>query len=236
MKLRKMISWMRLKAQIQASRGQFKPAVESFRVLLATIQAKKEVWKSTTCSEVKSLHKLEMDAWLDLASIYTKLEAWHDSNICLDKARSIDFFYPIPSWSEFSCPLDIKKMGLSLKLNNTVLLYRSSVGGSILAPRSPDGVFIRPFDQSRLRPKHGFYGRNSTKSRRERNSLSIARTFLRNALRLEPTGHRARLDLGLVLKSEESLLEAADCFQGAYELRELSPIQDFSEQLPIMLH
>ncbi|CAO1939769.1 unnamed protein product [Urochloa humidicola] len=94
MKLRKMISWMRLKAQIQASRGQFKPAVESFRVLLATIQAKKEVWKSTTCSEVKSLQKLEMDAWLDLASIYTKLEAWHDSNICLDKARSIDFFYP----------------------------------------------------------------------------------------------------------------------------------------------
>ncbi|RCV06150.1 hypothetical protein SETIT_1G140500v2 [Setaria italica] len=66
---------LRLKAQIQAS-------------------PKKEVWKSTTCSEVKSLQKLEMDAWLDLASIYTKLEAWHDSNICLDKARSIDFFYP----------------------------------------------------------------------------------------------------------------------------------------------
>uniref|UniRef100_K4AMI9 Uncharacterized protein n=1 Tax=Setaria italica TaxID=4555 RepID=K4AMI9_SETIT len=66
---------LRLKAQIQAS-------------------PKKEVWKSTTCSEVKSLQKLEMDTWLDLASIYTKLEAWHDSNICLDKARSIDFFYP----------------------------------------------------------------------------------------------------------------------------------------------
>lgn len=46
---------LRLKAQIQASRGQFKPAVESFRVLLATIQAKKEVWKSTTCSEVQPL-------------------------------------------------------------------------------------------------------------------------------------------------------------------------------------
>ncbi|GER44537.1 3-bisphosphoglycerate-dependent phosphoglyceratemutase [Striga asiatica] len=46
---------------------------------------------------------------------------------------------------------------------------------------------------------------NSTKSRRERNSLSIARTFLRNALRLEPTSHRAWLDLGLVLKSKGSL-------------------------------
>jgi tetratricopeptide repeat protein 7 len=67
------------------------------------------------------------------------------------------------------------------------------------------------------------------------NSLSIARTFLRNALRIDPTSHRAWMDLGLVLKSEGSLLEAADCFQAAYELRELSPIQDFSEQLQIML-
>ncbi|KAI4977908.1 hypothetical protein ZWY2020_014462 [Hordeum vulgare] len=136
---------LRLKAQIKASRGQFKRAVESFRVLLATIQAKKEVWKSTTCSEVKSLRKLEMDAW-------------------------------------------------------------SSVGGSIIAPRSPYGVFIRPFDQSRLRPKH------------------------------EPTSHGPLPDLGLVLKSKGSLLEAVDYFQAAYELRELSPIQDFSEKLPIMLH
>ena len=67
-------------------------------------------------------------------------------------------------------------------------------------------------------------------------SLSSARTFLRNALRLEPTNHQAWLSLGLVLKAEGSLLEAADCFQAAYELRELSPIQDFSKQLPIMLH
>ncbi|KAG2540723.1 hypothetical protein PVAP13_9NG592400 [Panicum virgatum] len=32
-----------------ASRGQSKSSVESFRVFLSTIQAKKEVWKSTTC-------------------------------------------------------------------------------------------------------------------------------------------------------------------------------------------
>jgi hypothetical protein len=47
---------------------------------------------STFPSQVKSLHKLEMEAWLDLASIYTKLESWHDSNICLDKAESINSF------------------------------------------------------------------------------------------------------------------------------------------------
>jgi tetratricopeptide repeat protein 7 len=48
---------LRLKAQIQASRGQFKSAVESSRVLLAAIQTKKEVWKSTTCDKVQPLRK-----------------------------------------------------------------------------------------------------------------------------------------------------------------------------------
>ena len=67
-------------------------------------------------------------------------------------------------------------------------------------------------------------------------SLSVAKAFLRSATRLEPTNHQAWLGLGLVLKSEGLPLEAADCFQAAYELRELSPIQDFSEQLPILLH
>lgn len=44
--------------------------------------------------QVKSLQNLEMEAWLDLASIYTKLESWHDSNVCLDKAKSISSFSP----------------------------------------------------------------------------------------------------------------------------------------------
>jgi tetratricopeptide (TPR) repeat protein len=49
---------LRLKAQIQASRGQFKSAVESLRSLLAIIQAKKEVWKSTPYDKVQQLSLL----------------------------------------------------------------------------------------------------------------------------------------------------------------------------------
>ncbi|CAN6301897.1 unnamed protein product [Urochloa humidicola] len=202
---------LRLKAQIQASRGQFKSAVESFRVLLSTIQAKKEIWKSTTCKEVQSLQKLEMDAWLDLASIYSKLEAWHDSNICLDKAIFIDFFYP-KCWHI---------RGLLLEAQS---LYREALMAfSFALSIDPDYVPGMVCMAGILRDIGG-------------NSLPLARTFLRNALRLEPTNHQAWLSLGLVLKAEGSLVEAADCFQAAYELRELSPIQDFSEQLPIMLH
>ncbi|KAL6645638.1 hypothetical protein ACP70R_017246 [Stipagrostis hirtigluma subsp. patula] len=205
---------LRLKAQIQASRGQLKSAVESFRILLATIQSKKEVWKLTTCDEVITLQKLEMDIWLDLASIYTKLEAWHDSSICLealDKARSINFLHP-------RC-LHVKGLLLQAQSLHQEALMAFSSSLSI----DPDYVPSMVCMAGILRDIKG-------------NSLPIARTFLRTALRLDPTCHRAWLDLGLVLKSEGSVLEAADCIQAAYELRELSPIQDFSEQLPVMLN
>jgi hypothetical protein len=90
---------LRLKAQIQASRGQFKSAVESFSnhsskdgslpidpswqgMPLFTVHWNTHDYvmfllsEISTCpSQVKSLQKWEMEAWLDLASIYTKLEA-----------------------------------------------------------------------------------------------------------------------------------------------------------------
>uniref|UniRef100_A0ACD5TVN3 Uncharacterized protein n=1 Tax=Avena sativa TaxID=4498 RepID=A0ACD5TVN3_AVESA len=202
---------LRLKAQIQASCGQFKSAVESFRSLLAIIQAKKEVWKSTPYDKVKSLHKLEMEAWLDLASIYTKLEAWHDSNICLEKAKSINSFYP-KCWHVEGLILEAQSL-------HQEALAAFSFSLSI----NPDYVPSMVCMAGILRHIGG-------------KSSSIARTFLRSATRLEPTNHQAWLGLGLVLKSEGLPLEAADCFRAAYELQELSPIQDFSEQLPILLH
>ncbi|KAG8073890.1 hypothetical protein GUJ93_ZPchr0006g46136 [Zizania palustris] len=204
------IAILRLRAQIQASRGQFKSAVESFKVLLAIIQVKKEVWKLTPDDKVESLQKLEMEAWLDLASIYTKLEAWHDSNTCLDKAKSINFFYP-KCWHV---------RGLILEAQS---LYQEALTAfSFSLSLDPDYVPSMVCMAGVLTILGG-------------KSLPIARTFLRSALRFEPTSHQAWLGLGRVLKSEGSLLEAADCFQAAYELQELSPIQDFSEHLPIML-
>ncbi|KQK23086.1 protein NPGR1 [Brachypodium distachyon] len=202
---------LRLKAQIQASRGQFKSAVESLRILLAIIEAKKEVWKLTPYEKVKSIHKLEMEAWLDLASIYTKLEAWHDSNLCLHKAKSINFF-STKCWH-------VKGLILEAQSMHQDALAAFSFSLSI----DPDYVPSMVCMAGILRNLGG-------------KSLSIARTILRSAIRLEPTNHQAWLGLGLVLKSEGSLVEAVDCFQASYELLELSPIQDFSEQLPILLH
>ncbi|KAL6013041.1 hypothetical protein ACLOJK_003531 [Asimina triloba] len=58
-------------------------------------------------------------------------------------------------------------------------------------------------------------------------SLPIARSFVMNALRLEPMNHDAWMELGHVLKMEGSLQQAADCFQAAFELKQSSPVQDF---------
>ncbi|MCI22819.1 tetratricopeptide repeat protein 7B-like [Trifolium medium] len=58
-------------------------------------------------------------------------------------------------------------------------------------------------------------------------SLPLARSFLMNALRLEPTNQDAWFNLGLVSKMEGSLQQAADCFQAAYELALSTPVQKF---------
>lgn len=59
-------------------------------------------------------------------------------------------------------------------------------------------------------------------------TLPVAKSFLLNALKLEPTNHKAWLNFGLVLKMEGSLEQAAECLQAAYELELSAPIQSFT--------
>lgn len=56
-------------------------------------------------------------------------------------------------------------------------------------------------------------------------SLPIARSFLMNALRIEPTNHEAWLNLGLLSKSQGLLQQAAEFFQAAHELQMTAPVQ-----------
>lgn len=58
-------------------------------------------------------------------------------------------------------------------------------------------------------------------------TLPIARSFLMNALRLEPTNHDAWFNLGLICKMEGSMLQAAEFFQAAHELKLTAPVQCF---------
>lgn len=61
-----------------------------------------------------------------------------------------------------------------------------------------------------------------------RQSLPIARSFLMNALRLEPTNHDAWFSLGMLSKMEGSIQQAADYFQAAHELKLSAPVDKYA--------
>lgn len=58
-------------------------------------------------------------------------------------------------------------------------------------------------------------------------SLPVARSFLMNALHVEPSNHEAWFNLGKLSKTEGSLHQAADFFQAAYELKLSAPVENF---------
>jgi cytochrome c-type biogenesis protein CcmH/NrfG len=55
--------------------------------------------------------------------------------------------------------------------------------------------------------------------------LPVARSFLSDALRLEPTNRAAWFYLGQVHKHDGRLADAADCFQAASMLEESDPVE-----------
>lgn len=65
-------------------------------------------------------------------------------------------------------------------------------------------------------------------SKRGAKSLPVSRSFLSDALRLEPTNCSAWYYLGMVHGDDGRASDAADCFQAAAMLDESDPIESFS--------
>ena len=59
-------------------------------------------------------------------------------------------------------------------------------------------------------------------------SLPAARSFLSDALRLQPTNCAAWFNLGLVHKDDCRWADAADCFQAASALDDSDPLEPFA--------
>ncbi|KAJ1385638.1 Tetratricopeptide-like helical domain superfamily [Sesbania bispinosa] len=199
---------LRLKSVLQIAQQQPKQAIETYRILLSVIEAKKEFWlqaknfdqEKISKDEAITERKLEMEAWQDLATIYADLSSFLDAKACVDKAQLIEFFSP-RSWH------------ITGMLFEAQSLYKEAfVSFSISLSIEPDYI-PSIISTAELLLKLGMQ------------SLPIARSFLMNALRLEPTNHDAWFNLGLVSKMEGSLQQAADCFQAAYELKLSAPVQ-----------
>ncbi|KAK4352195.1 hypothetical protein RND71_027713 [Anisodus tanguticus] len=190
---------LRLKAVLQISQQQPKQAIETYRILLAFIQAQKE---SAANDEVTSQSRLEVEAWLDLAGLYTDLKSWRDADLCINRAKAIQFF----------CPRNWHATGalFQAKARHKEALVAFSVSLSIEPDYIPSIV-----STAKVLMKMG------------NNTVPIARSFLMNALRLEPTNHEAWFNLGMLVKMEGSVQQAADFFQAAHELKLSAPVQSF---------
>ncbi|KAL7175634.1 hypothetical protein ACSBR2_029266 [Camellia fascicularis] len=192
---------LRLKAVLQIAQEQPKQAIESYGVLLALIQAQKEQSKDFD-SELLQERILEMETWQDLAKVYTELESWPNAEICLGKAKSLEFYSP-ENWNTTG------------NLFKAQSLYKEALVAFTIA------LSIEPYYVPTIVSTAVVLMKMGSRS------LPIARSFLMNALRLEPTNHDAWWNLGLVCKMEGSMQQAADFFQAAHELKMSAPVQSF---------
>ncbi|KAM3248670.1 protein NPGR2 isoform X1 [Capsicum annuum] len=197
---------LRTKAKLQIAQGQVKNAIETYTQLLAILQVQR---KSFILGEnLKELGEhcrtLELETWLDLASIYIKLSMWRDAEKCLSKTEAVS--------SYSACRL--YTAGL---LNQSKGLYKSAledysnalaVNPSHVPSLVSSAVVLRKIGKQ---------------------SPAIIRNLLTEALRLDRMNASAWYNLGLLYKEEGlgSALEAAECFEAAILLEETEPVEPF---------
>ncbi|KAJ3681320.1 hypothetical protein LUZ60_015809 [Juncus effusus] len=193
---------LRIKAKLKEADMQPMEAVEGYRMLLALVQAqRKSVSSLKNGTEVS-----ENEVWQDLANLYASLMHWRDAEVCLQKASSLKPF----SASTLHTQGSIHE---SQELIQDALASYSD-GLSMDLDHAPCKVSIGAL-LSKKGPK----------------SLPVSRSFLSDALRLEPTNRTAWFYLGLVHREDCRPVDAADCFQAAAMLEESDPIESFSALL-----
>ncbi|KAM7518417.1 hypothetical protein LguiB_017379 [Lonicera macranthoides] len=197
------MEFLRLKAVLQIAQEQPNQAIETYKILLALIQAQREHQTDNLYSEGLLERRLEMEAWLDIAKIYSDLELWPDAEICVDKSKSIEFHSP-RGWHAKGVLFEAQSLH-----EEALIAFSASL--SI----DPDYVPSIVSTAQVLMKAGGTQ------------TLPIARSLLMNALRLEPTNHGAWSNLGSICKREGKVQQAADFFQAAYELESTAPVQSF---------
>ncbi|KAK9068236.1 hypothetical protein SSX86_012347 [Deinandra increscens subsp. villosa] len=194
---------LRLKAKLRIAQSRHMDAIETYRQLLALIQAQKKSYGSVqTTNQVEDDRVNEYEVWQGLANLYSSLSRWKDAEICLEKAREI-----------------IECSSETLHVEGTIYQRRGEIDealatyvNSLLLEASyvPSKISIGAIMSDRGLPM-----------------LPVARTMLSDALRLEPTNRMAWLHLGHVHKLDGRLSDAIDSFQAASMLEESDPIESF---------
>ncbi|KAK8623810.1 hypothetical protein V6N13_065173 [Hibiscus sabdariffa] len=198
---------LRTKAKLQIAQGQLKNAVETYTHLLAVLQVQYKSsgsGKKLLKTKGKWDRSLEMEAWHDLANVYTSLSQFRDAEVCLSKSKAIS---PFSATRWYSTGILDEAKGLH---QEALRSYKKALDVD------PTHVPSLISTACILRQLGG-------------QSMPIVRSFLMDALRLDRTNPAAWYNLGLLYKADISALahEAAECFEAAALLEESAPIEPF---------
>ncbi|XVE86257.1 hypothetical protein DITRI_Ditri18aG0020900 [Diplodiscus trichospermus] len=194
---------LRLKAKLQISHSRPMDAIETYRYLLALVQAQRKSFGPMKIdSQVEDDKVNEFEVWLGLANLYSSLSHWKDVEICLRKAREMKQYSSELLHTEgFMCQERGEIQEAISSYINATLLEPSYVPCKILI-----GAIL---------------------SKMGSNSLPVARSLLSDALRIEPTNRKAWYYLGMVHKNDGRIADATDCLQAASMLEESDPVESF---------
>ncbi|KAI4314570.1 hypothetical protein L6164_027463 [Bauhinia variegata] len=198
---------LRLKAKLKISQSRAMDAIETFRYLLALVQAQRKSFgplKNTSLVEDDRVS--EFDVWHGLANLYASLSHWKDAEVCLQKARELKQYSAAALHTE-----GIMAEGRG-QYHEAVAAYINAalVEPSYVPSRNSLGALLLQTGSQ---------------------ALPVARSLLCDALRIDPTNRLAWYHLGRVHKDDGRIGDAADCFQAASMLEESDPIEGFSTLL-----
>lgn len=197
----------RLKAKLKTSQSLPMDAIETYRYLLALVQAqRKSFGPLRSVSQAGDDRVNEYEVWHGLADLYYRLSHWKDMEVCLGKARELKQYSAEVLYTE----------GVMLQGRGQVEEAMSSYINALL------------LDPSYVRCKILI---GALLSKRDSNALPVARSILSDALKIEPTNRMAWYYLGIIHRVDGRIADAADCFQAASMLEESDPIENFSSIL-----
>ncbi|KAJ7979822.1 tetratricopeptide repeat protein 7A-like [Quillaja saponaria] len=194
----------RTKAKLQIAQGQLKNAVETYTHLLAVLQVQNKIGNKLLKNEGNRDRRKEIEIWHDLANLYTSLSQWRDAEVCLSKSQGI---HPYSASRWHSKGLLYEAKGLH---QDALKSFRKALDVE------PNHVPSLISTACTLRQLGG-------------QSMSVAKSFLTDALKLDRTNPSAWYNLGLLYRADimASPLEAAECFMAAAVLEESAPIEPF---------
>ncbi|KAG7988450.1 hypothetical protein I3843_03G189200 [Carya illinoinensis] len=198
---------LRVKAKLKVSQSLLTDAIETYRYLLALVQAQRKSYgplrKFTQVGDDKVN---EFEVWHGLANLYSSISHWKDVEICLGKAKELKQYSVEALHTE-----GIMWEGCG-QIEEASAAY---INGLLLEPcYVPCKVLIGAL-MSKMGPM----------------ALPVGRSLLSDALRIDPTNHMAWYYLGMVYRDDGRIADAADCFQAASMLEESNPIESFGSIL-----